>query len=979
MDSKKVMSAIFIVMFLAGMASAAAASSSAPPTSHLSINVYVGPSGKSIGFATSPLLYINSTNGKFTESIVGATLNESLVQGNYTITVMPTQSIINGNDIITTKSVSYVDVSAKYQTDSICLSYSSEVYSSVDLSGLNGHTVTVSFSTTTHYSFFTKTTNKTSFSAPLPSAGEFYSNIYVAGNPATQVSQLLTLPATHTVTVYLNSTTVSVFGTVYNKTSGSQITSFNLVEYNALSTSKYTVVKYDQATFAASAQNHTLFYVAANGYAPQAVTNTTHVVNLLPSNSYVNTQYSLSANLQSLSVVTHYDIVSGSFPGIANSSVMDLSLQYSLDSNFASLVKQYVSQIPVNTYYTFLANSSYYNLTNSHYSSVAVSSTGVNVYEYSNYTNSKMKASEYSNLVLNVFQKGTKYTPVTIDYTSTILYDNTSASVQSASSSVTYGNPFQILPVSSNSMVQVTFGKAQRPYFVDSNAKTYFKGIVTSSSIVNSTAKNMVVVAPEGQEFSLNMSGTLYNPLVGEYETNAPATFTWMVNGKSYTGSNLTYNSNNLTMKYSGITYLTLTGTDYSGFSNVTHITVIPFNTSSNPSINVTYTVNGKTYNLTSTQTASGTVSISVPQNTAIVFDASGSSLNLTYNGTKYSTSLYYAWSFPNYTAVGSTVNYKFTKPYITAGLQNGYLNVTSAWNSTSHLIFKATVNDTTLPSSVVTIQKDGKNITAIPASTPFVVTANYSSYKYADFNQLSFVWTFEYGNGTAIPFNSTNLTVVASSSSNINESTWIKVQINLVAKIYISLKVTSNNLSAYDNVSYTTTYSGPKLLVTGIYYSGSFSQGVTKEVQVNVTNKGSANVDNETIMVYVGSTLVGSQAYSTVLDVNQSGTFQVNVTLPNSGSQSLSFQAYNKAQPSFVQKDESLTHSVSVGVSSDRVILVVVVIIVIIIILALLYFRVTRGRFTRNPRNSSKSLPTSGKPGQKKIADSKQSPPSKQ
>jgi hypothetical protein len=977
LDSKKVMSALMIVIFLAGMANAAAASSSTPPTSHLSINVYVGQSGNYKGFAQDPLVYINSTNGHFTESMVGNTLNESLVYGNYTITVMPTQSVDGGIDYITNKTTTTVQLYEPDQSLNIGLTYSKEVYSGVLLHGLNGHTVTVSFSTTTGYQFFTKTTNVSSFNTTLPSTGLFYSNIYVSGNPSSQVTQILSLPTSRTISVYLNSTSVNVFGNVYNKTSGARITSYKLVEYNALSSLKYTVLSYDQP-FAASGQTGTEFYIVAPGYAPARVSPGSHSIGLTTSTSYINTTYELSSNLHHLSVVTHYDITVGSFPGIANSSVMNLSLQFSMDTNFADQVMKYITDLPNNTYYTFLANSSYYNFTNAHYAPVSTpSGTGVNVYEYSNYTNINMDASDYKNLKLNVFQKGTKYTPVAIDYATTIMYTNSSVSVASASSPITYGNPFQILPVNSNSWIQVTFGKAQNPYFVDSNARTYFKGVLTSSSILNSTAKNMVVMVPKNEQFSLNMSGTLYNPLVGAYQTNSPASFTWEINGHSYTGSNLSYNKNNLTMTYNTITNITLTGTDYSGFSNVTHIHIIPVTTS--PAINVTYSVSGKTYNLTSAETASGSVSISIPQNTVVVFDASGSTMNFTFKGVTYSAPLHYAWSFPNYTTVGSTINYKFTEPYLTVGLQNGYLNVTSAANTTSRLIFKATVNDTTLPSSVLTIQKDGKNITAIPAATPFVVTANYSSYKYADFNKLSFLWVFEYGNGSAIPFNSTNLTVISHSGSVVNESTWLKVQINLVAKIYISLKVTSNNLSAYDNVSYTTTYSGPKLLVTGVYYTGSFSQGVKKQVQVNVTNRGSAKVDNETIMVYDNSKLVGSSKYNTILAVNQSSVFFVNVTLTNSGSQSLSFQAYNSLQPNFVQKNEALTHTASVSVSSDRVVLVIVVIIVIIIILALLYVRMTRGKFTRAPRNTGRALPTSGQSSQKKISDPKQPPSSKQ
>ena len=979
MDSKKVLSALLITIFIAGMANAAASSSSTPMSSHFKLNIYVGSNGTRIGQASNPLVYINSTNGQFTESQVGSQLSLSLLVGNYTITIMPTIKSALNTQYITNKTVTYVQLVNSQQTLNITLRALSTVYSTVDLKGLNGNTVTVNFKTLSGFKFLSKTTNSSSFNTNLPSDGMFYSNIYVTTNPTDQVSQLLSLPSSDTIDVYLNNTILKVFGSVYNKKSGAPVNSYRVIETNATSAKSFTSISFSQNQFALSAQSGTSFYIAANGFATARVTASVLVYNLVPLVSHVNVSYSLSSNMQDLSTVTHYDISGTAFPGIANSSVSNLILQSTFDSNFVNLVKNYVSQIPSNTYYSFLANSSYYNLTGStHQVDVAIGPSLVNVYEYANYTNLKMTSGDYKNLVLKVFEAGTQYTSGAVKYTTTIHYSNSNVSVASASSPVTYSNPFKILPVSSNSMITVTFGKIQKPYFVNSNAKTYFKGMKVSTSVVNNTAKNMVVLAPMNTLFSLNMSGTLFNPLVGAFETSSPAFFNWQINGKSYTGTNLSNNNSNLTMEFSSTTSIVLMGTDYSGFQNETNITVIPLSSTMAPSINMTYTVSGKTHNVTSAETSTGFVNITVPQSTVITFQASASSLNLTYNGVKYSAPLFFAWGFPNYKSNGTTVNYQFKLPSIKAGVQNGYLNVTSAGNTVSHLVIHATVNDTTLPSTVLTVQKDGKNITSIPAAAVFVVTANYSSDKYATFNSFKFNWTFEYGNGTAIPANSQYLYIISSSSSPWNSSSWLKVQLNTTSNIHVSLKVTAKNLSSYDNVSYSTVYSGPKLLVTGIYYTGSFTQGVKKMVEVNVTNKGSEKVTNETIMVYDGTTLVGSQAYSTVIDVNQSATFYVNISVSNTGSQSLSFQAQNGLQPQFIQTKEGLTHSVSVSVSSDRVILVVVAIIAIIIVLALIYIRMTRGRFT-SVRSSSKSLPSSGQQGQKKIPDQKQNQGSKQ
>ena len=269
---------------------------------------------------------------------------------------------------------------------------------------------------------------------------------------------------------------------------------------------------------------------------------------------------------------------------------------------------------------------------------------------------------------------------------------------------------------------------------------------------------------------------------------------------------------------------------------------------------------------------------------------------------------------------------------------------------------------------------ESGRMSTRKGTSVTVILTANYSADKYYGKSTLRYNWTFMFANGTKIPANTANLTILKynSSASAWNTSAWVEVQFNLVAKIHISLRVTNPVLSGYDNISYTTTYSGPKLLVSGVHYSGTFSQGVTKEVQVNVTNHGKVSVTGLTIVVYDNGVLLKSKSFTQTLAVNQTRTYDINISLANSGSQSLSFQASNSAQPNFVQKDGQLVKTVSVGVSSDRVILVIVAIIVIILILALLYYRLTKGKFPGAARARQQSLPQSN---QKKITDQKQVP----
>lgn len=975
MDSKKVLSAILIAVFLAGMANVTAASSSssyAPSTSHVNLNMYVMEGKNQVGFAVNPVIYINASQGQYTFTDTGNSLNVSLSYGSYLVTVMPTLSIIGGAHYLTNKTYYYLDVNSANQAVAINLKAVVLTYSTVNLKNLNGETTTLMFSTTEGYNFFTKTTNSSSFSAYLPNGTMFYANSYYNSEPSQGVtSQILTLESKNTVTIELGRSAVNYFGAVYSK-SGSKINSFKIVEFNS-TINHYTTVSFNSGLYYVSAQGGTEFMIAANGYKPVSIT-TSGTLTLIPSTSNVFKNYSLSKNLQTLSVVTHYNLNSGTaFPDMANSTVMSLSYQEALDNlstGFVNDVENVAGHMPANTYYSFMANNSYYNLTNSHVDmkSLVYNKYSLSLYTFANYTNTKMSSKDYKNLVLKVYQKGTQYTPSTVNYVTYINYNNINVSVQSASSSVTYGNPFEIMPVSKSSMVTVSFGKVQNPYFVNSNAVVYYKGMVTTSSVINTTARNTLVVVPYNTIFSINMSKTLYNPIIGQYQYKSPVSFMWK-------NSTTSYNGYNYSLKLMKTTEFLLTGMDSSGFSNVTNVTFIVLKNTESPNVNFTYTFNGKVHKVMSSTANTGTVSITVPQNSQVTFDASLSSLNLTYNKEKYSVQLSYSWMFPNSTLKGATVNYQFTTPTINGVPKLGMLNVTSAGNTTRSVQIKAMVNDTTNPSAVVTIQNpSNKNITAIPAGSPVILTANYSTDKYYGKSKLSYNWTFMFANGTKIPANTANLTILKydSSSSVWNRSAWVEVQFNLVAKIHISLKVTNPVLSGYDNISYTTTYSGPKLLVSGVHYSGTFSQGVTKEVQVNVTNHGKVSVTGLTIVVYDNGALLKSKSFTQTLAVNQTRTYDINISLANSGSQSLSFQASNSAQPNFVQKDGQLVKTVSVGVSSDRVLLVIVAIIVIILILALLYYRLTKGKFPGAARARQQSLPQSN---QKKITDQKQVP----
>ena len=156
---------------------------------------------------------------------------------------------------------------------------------------------------------------------------------------------------------------------------------------------------------------------------------------------------------------------------------------------------------------------------------------------------------------------------------------------------------------------------------------------------------------------------------------------------------------------------------------------------------------------------------------------------------------------------------------------------------------------------------------------------------------------------------------------------------------------------------------------MSGVVYSGSFTQGSTKELSVNVTNQASSVAKNITILVYGGGSLIGSQTYTGVnLGKNVTRTFTVNVSFANAGSQNMSVQASTSTQPSFVQKDGQYTSTISVGASNLKIILVVVAIIVILIVFGLMYYRITQGRFPGSkPRTQSSTAVTKQKPQDQK------------
>lgn len=968
------MSAILVAMFLAMMASAAVGASGAPPSSQVSVSEYLLQGGNQIGFLANPVVYVNSTVGSFSISPSGNPGSLTLTYGTYNFTVMPDRTSIQGNVYLTNKYSEIININQKYQTVDINVTAIPTTYGSVSVSNLNGQNVTVQFSTTEGYVF--KTVSLTSQAGVLssntieshfPSTEFFMANIVYNGNTANGVQAFeLALDSSGAASINLGTNVVDYFGTVVNKTSGSTISSFSIDEVNVSNHYSYSKVTFSNGIFSIDAYANISLYAVANGYVPMLLSRTVHTYSMASSSSKITTKYNLSSNLKYANETIIYNLNYTSIPGISYSYLPTLSLQvnainksYSI-KNFSEIFEEQVfNSLPNNTYFSFQLNSSYYSLNKSTESAVEIKYNSTNLMaQFSvSYYNTNMSSKDYRNATMNIFARGYSYTPGKILYPVYVAYNNSTYSVKSATSSVTYGNPFEIYPVSTSTDVKVVLAPGQKPYFVISKITEYYKGIMTSNTVLNSSARNPIIIAPYNYNFSLNVSNAFYNPVTGQFEYNLPGDmFSWNVSGTIYKGYNVTLNLTKSTV-------VTVTGRSASGYYNSSSIYIYVLSRSYTPFINMSYSVNGKEKYLNSTVTSTGKAQIYVMQNQAVTFDATASSLNVTVKGVKYSISLYFLWQFQTFSTSGGTATYSFTTPSFVNDNQSFYLNVSSAGNTKTSLKVSVIVNDTTLPVPMQTLMYNGKNTSSITVGSPDIITANYTSDRYYPVSKLTFNWSFQYTNGTALPSGSYSIISYNLSDINYTKSNWVMVTFFTLNPVTVSLKVTDpSNLSAYSNVTYKYSYNGPQLKISALYFTGSVSQGVSSSLHVNVTNVGNTTATGISILIFDGSSLLVNDTFaSATLTKNQTKTFNISVNMPNSGSQVIKAEAFTSNQPLYIQSQNSLSKTISVGINPYRIPIVIAVIVIIIIVIALVYYRYSTGRFpllSKKQTQQSQNMP---------------------
>lgn len=986
LDSKKMLSAFLIAIFLLGMANLAAISNaSSPPSSSVTISVYVENGGNQVGPSAAPVVYVNSTSGYTVSMFTMGSSNSNMVTipyGTYMVTALPTNTTLAGKVYFTNKKMEIVNVDKPYLNLSINQSSVSAQYTPVTIQGLNGQTATILFSSMNGNVFNMVTTSSSSFNTYLPSTGEFNAVVYFNGNPDNGVDFYNVMVSSTGLTLDLNANSYNYYGTVY-QANGNTVPAVKVLVYNS-TYNIYSAMKFNSASFFVSTSSSNYVVLECSGCNPMNITGmtVTHKFTLYNLSSSVVIKYSLGKDLRNLTVNESYIIDNNTpFPGLQSTGSGYLAFQEK-STSFTNDVKMMLANMSTNSYYFFLANNSYYNLTGNVSVKINQKVQGdlfANV--TATYYNNKMSSSDYKNLVLKIFQNSYTF----LQYKTFVSYSNSTVSVKSASSTVSYSNPFEIYPVSSPQWVTVNFGKSQKPVFMNSNIMVYYPGIKTTSSVLNSSSSNTVIVVPINENVSINVSQTLYNPVNGMYQYLPPVSFIWNVSGKILSGSNVT-KEYNISYKFTNtVTNIHLMATDTSNLSNSTNLTVLALPSTDMPYVNLTYNVNGKNHTLRySPMGKTIMANIVVNQNQAVKFNAQSSSLNYTYNGKKYSLQLSYSWAFPNYTTSGFKASYIYTVPSVKAGIENSYLNITSSVNTTTSVMIMAYVNDTTPTSPVITLQNmNHTNVSSVLAGSPMIVTANYSSDQYYQFSDLKFNWTFRYANGTIMNTSSSNFSVIAynPSASSWNSSNWLIVQFNILTHVHIGLQVSNPNVTAYSNQSYVPSYTGPKLQVTSIYYTGGFTQGTTKMIEVNVTNDGTATARNVQIIVKVGNSIVGSQTFSNInLTQNQTKSLDVNISFPNAGSQNIVVYANTTSQPYFIAISGEYSTSISVGASPYKVPLVIAAIVVIIIIVGLLYYRVTQGSFpTFGRKKQQTTMPSKPKAGEQKPAEQSKSGNKKQ
>ncbi len=914
---------------------------------------------------------VTTLSGVPVTTLSGTSSKATLPLGQYYFTVTPKAVLVGSNYVIANGTRQLVNVTPG--TTGITLrdqAYltSQETFSFPGI--VSGTSATVKFLTPQGFVFQTNSTSR-NVTAMVPNPGNFVVD-------ATYGGTVFTFPQIYSskAAILQFSTHLQASGFVYNATSGNSIGSFNVILIN--STAKtYQNIAFTNGYFALSnlsnstgALKYNYMVVDAPGYMghqynlPITPGSFPLTVNLSAGSSNVYSNYTLGTNPQYLNLSLKYVIGnSTAIPFFGNSSIGSLYWQQQFDSNSIATasLQSYAQNITpsVSNYTITIDGYNYYRSGVGKITSSTQTITNTTIFNLTiAYMNSTIKASDLtSGFTVNLYALGTQYTMGALRYSYQFAYDLPTVALASPTSVVTsFKSPVNITPQASNGYLSLKFTPSVKPTVVASEISLYWKGMVSTNYIVNSSLNNTIFVVPAGTPVSYNVSTAYYNPVTGEHDYRS-ASFSWYnATGSSKlmsTGYNATLNQFNT----AGLYKIMLNYTSGSGASNTTNFSIIAITTTQTPSVALNVTSAGKVNFATKTITSSA--SMHVPQSRTVTFSGYGSYLN----ESGYSVPLTFTWyfapigSYTGYKTLGQNITQTFNTPSSTqinslGGPVTGYLNVTSVAGTYSNISLTVTVNDTTAPSPVMTLY----NATGVSETNPVAgqvttFSANSSTDPYYKQTSLSYNWSVVYANGTKVAPGSSTYTVVG---GNMTNSSYVKVQFNTVSGLTMSLNATNpSSVSALIKRPLTMTIATPMIIVQSAYLSTTPDQGSTVTAHVNVSNNGTVNAGDYTISLYVNGKLVTSHSYLN-LPVGTTKSVDFNFSSPASGSVTFVFKATNSSEPSFFANTSAYTFVHTVNPPAYKTPLIIVGVIAVIIVISFAYYRLT----SKGPRKTKATQP---------------------
>ncbi len=881
---------------------------------------------------------ITTMNGPF------GTLN--LSYGSYMIKVNALYGNVPGYGFMIANQTLYnLTVGSSSQNVAINVQVQATHAHTLTVNGISAGNVTVQLSDSSNFVFKTFSTNGTAMSILLPN-GPVTIRVYYDGAYFLYEQNV---SGTGAVTINLNGYK-DVFGIVTNS-AGAAVSNVNAVVINETSLS-YEQVSFSSNSYTVFANNWTnkVLVITSPGYAPvqlSPVNPGLHSFSLTKNSSVVNTAYSLSKNPAYLNATVTYNLFNSTpVPNLPNATVGSLYWQSIMDGFSTS----YLTNFFVNHFLNYTNSSIYvgsynYKLVNEKLNgSITLGSNSLTAQVVAQYYNANVTTSVYNPpLAVKIFGLAAVNEPGTLNYTYSFAFGNTSIGLSTASVPVTtYVSPVKVKPLSNTGFFTLNFKSLKLPTFIVPNMVVNWNGLTSTQYFLNTTLNNTVIVVPTNVSVSFNVSSAFYNPVTGA-SNYQQSNFSWKVNGGTAKyGYNVSFNfGNNL------YNVINITGTSASFKANNTTFYVYAYNGTPYADYNISY--GGKGYYYGNVSGTNSPVSISLPQLDVISLAAYNSTLKVP--GTSYYMHLGYNWTFQNFTSNAPNATTQFKTPTLNGTTESGNLTVTGITGGMTKVNFVVTITVTTPPSPVITlINVTSKKSLSNPLSgVPVVLSANKTTDPYYSQSQLSFSWSFSYPNGTKIASNSSTVQLI---SGNFSQK-WVEVQFNTLDDVSVSLAVSHDNVTGYQNQTLTMLVKTPRLIVKSVYVPGKLTHGSRSTIYFNVTNAGDVNTTSFTISILINGISVASNKYTDYsLNVSQYRNVSFSWTPAVSGSVTIQVVANNSSEPAFFANYGGLTTTVSISPPAYTTPLIIAGIILVIVVIFVGYYRFS----TRGRRVSSKS-----------------------